>query len=182
MCGNENQQWPSSSPGPKRKCPEHDKMPSRMHMEKHLKYSRTLLQIEPLALGVSGRGGVIDMRQAEKSDFAIIAARVIAEKPLKFPVALPASCLESGADVFGKCVSAAGSRYFKSDGLRHTHNDLFQSEMETASKGVANEIRGMRRHNRETGKTYAQWEGKKQNGLPLQVEQLSPEASALTTV
>lgn len=35
--------------------------------------------------------------------------------------------------------------YFKSDGLRRTHNDLFQSETETASKGVANEIYRMRR-------------------------------------
>lgn len=34
--------------------------------------------------------------------------------------------------------------YFKSDGLRHTHNDLFQSETETASKGVANDIYRMR--------------------------------------
>lgn len=29
---------------------------------------------------------------------------------------------------------------FGSDGLRHTRNDLFQSETETASKGVANQI------------------------------------------
>lgn len=33
--------------------------------------------------------------------------------------------------------------YFRNDGLRHTHNDLFQSGAETASKGVADEIYGM---------------------------------------
>lgn len=33
--------------------------------------------------------------------------------------------------------------YFRNDGLRHTHNDLFQSGTETASKGVADEIYGM---------------------------------------
>lgn len=35
--------------------------------------------------------------------------------------------------------------YFRNDGLRHTHNDLFQSGAETASKGVADEIFGMGR-------------------------------------